>query len=156
MPGTRTTRPVCGVAAEVRERYLSGATVTVEELLEVAGLSEHECHVIRERLTGRPYAAIAKDEGMRKRSGGRYTRQRVKQVEEDALAKLGVPGSLGECVHADDRVERGLAMRERGRRLRCCELHADPKPPPRRRYGRPAWERKHEEYVARFLAGAAD
>jgi hypothetical protein len=61
----------------VRERFLSGGTVTVEELFEAAELSDRKRHLVLERLTGRSYEDIAADEAMHRGNGQRYTRQRL-------------------------------------------------------------------------------
>jgi len=43
------------------------------------------------------------------------TRQRVQQVEADALSKLGVRASIAQVVHTDERADRALLLRARGR-----------------------------------------
>jgi hypothetical protein len=134
-------------------RYAVRRPETVEEAFRLAGLTAREQHVVPERLAGRSYGDIAADDAVRKPDGNRFSRQRLQQLEQDALAKLGAPASVRECVHSDDRLERAVAMRERGRLVHLEELRHDPQKADRQRWERrPAWERRHEARVARFLA----
>jgi hypothetical protein len=82
--------------------------------LDTAGLSERQQVIIRERLVGRSYREIA---------GTACSRQRVQQLEREALARLGLPAAFSlEALHADERAERAGRMLENGRRVLTGEL----------------------------------
>jgi hypothetical protein len=138
-----------------RERYRAGERVRLGDVLDAAGLSEPERHVVRARLAGRSYGQIAAGAALRKPGGGAYTRQRVQQIEQDAAAKLGLDRSLEAAVHAAERVDRALGLVERGGRVRIADLRLDPQAV------RPRWqsrlarrEREHEAAVEAFLREA--
>jgi hypothetical protein len=139
----------------LRVRYRAGERARLDDVLDAAGLSEQERHVVRGRLTGRSYGELAAGAELRKPGGGAYTRQRVQQIERGATAKLGLAASLAEAVHAAERVDRALDLVERGGRVRAADLHRDAqavRPRLRRRVAR--WEREHEAAVRAFLREA--
>jgi hypothetical protein len=76
--------------AELSARFDSG-TVDLAEVMAAAGLTPRERHVVEQRLQGRSYAEIAADGTVRKPDGQPYPRQRMKQLEQDALVRLGLP-----------------------------------------------------------------
>jgi hypothetical protein len=118
--------------------------------VDAAGLTAQERHVVQERLTGQSYGEVAA--ALHKPGGGRYTRQRVQQIERCATAKLGLEQSLAVAVHGAERVERALDLVERGERVRAADLHTDPTEVRcrlRRRLEK--WEREHEAAVRAFL-----
>ena len=89
----------------LRDHYRAGERVPLDDVLDAAGLTEQERHVVRERLAGRSYGRIAAG-GLRKPGGGAYSRQRVQQIERDAADKLGLAESLAVAVHGAERLER--------------------------------------------------
>jgi hypothetical protein len=140
-----------GRLAHLRRRYERGDDVALDDVFGAAGLTAQEQHVLRERLAGQSYLEVAAV--LPKPGGGRYTRQRVQQVEAAATAKLGMVTSLAEAVHRNERIERALDLVERGERVRAVELHLDPaavRPRLKRRVAQ--WEREHEAAVEAFLA----
>ena len=79
----------------------------------------------------------------------------MKQIEQDAAAKLGLDRSVAAAVHAAERVDRALDLVERGGRVRIADLHLDPvavRPRWQSRLAR--WEREHEAAVQAFLVAA--
>ena len=113
------------------------------------GLSAVELHVVVERLAGRSYSDIAGDAAVRKPDGTAYTRQRVKQFEQEALGKLGLAGSVEAVVHRAERRDAAVRLRERGRQA----VFGTVRPTRGGGRGRPErWEVRHERRVARFLA----
>jgi hypothetical protein len=137
-------------------RHGAGESVPLGAVFRAAGLTPAERHVVHERLAGRSYRQIAAGGELRKPGGGAYTRQRVQQIERDAVAKLGLAKSLAEAVHAAERVDRALDLAERGERVRAADLHLGPeavRPRLRRRVAR--WEREHEAAVQAFLRSRA-
>jgi hypothetical protein len=139
----------------LRRRYGAGEPVPLAAVVRAAGLTPAERHVVRERLAGRSYAQIAAGGELRKPDGSPYTRQRVKQIEEEAAAKLGLAASLAEAVHVAERLERALNLVERGGRVRAADLHLDPAAVRPRWQSRLArWEREHEAAVEAFLREA--
>src|SRR2546425_570824 len=78
----------------LRRRFRAGEPVSLDEAFDAAGLVPRERYVLVERLAGRSYGDIAADVAMRKPRGSPYTRQRIQQLEADALGKLGVRPSL--------------------------------------------------------------
>ena len=87
--------------------------------------------------------------------GRAYPRQRVQQLEQQAVVKLGLRGSVAGLVHADERAGRALLLAEGGRQVRAKELRANPERPHRRpgRRAEPS-EREHESAVRAFLRAA--
>jgi hypothetical protein len=133
-------------------RFAAGERVEVWRVLVAAGLTRPERHVVRQRLAGRSYAAIALDRAMRKADGSGYTRQRVQQTERDAMQRLGLGVSLEAAIHASERAERAEAMAARRGLVSSAELHGEAEP--RRRLGAPRWEWEHEAAVEAFLEAA--
>jgi hypothetical protein len=139
----------------LRERYRAGQRVRLGDVLDAAGLSAPERHVVCARLAGRSYGQIAAGAALRKPGGGAYSRQRVQQIEQDATAKLGLGASLAEAVHVAERLDRALGLVERGGRVRAADLHLDPAAVRPRWQSRLArWEREHEAAVGAFLREA--
>jgi hypothetical protein len=141
---------------QLRQSFLAGGPVGLAEVLDAAGLSQREQHVIRERLPRpdgvvRSHQQIAADGVMRKPDGSPYSRQRVAQVEARALHKLGSRRSIAAAVHGAERAGRALQLTASGRAVNPDELHG---PVPvrgrlRRRLAR--WEVEHEAAVRAFL-----
>jgi hypothetical protein len=100
-------------------------------VLDGAALTGNELQVMRRRLAGRSFGEIAEE--LPKPGGGKYSRQRVQQVEAQALRKLGATPETIAVVHEQERIDRGLALRERGQRVRLVEMTAGDDVPPRRR-----------------------
>jgi hypothetical protein len=139
--------------AHLQRRFQAGDDVALGEVFEAAGLTAQERHVVRERVTGRSYLEVAA--ALPKPGGGRYSRQRVQQIEAEATAKLGLAESLAETVHRAERVERALDLVEHGERVRAADLHLDPEQVGPRLQRRVAqWEREHEAAVQAFLKEA--
>ncbi len=134
----------------LRRRFEAGEGVTLAEAFRAAGLTAREEYVLRERLMGRSFAAIARDGPMR-RAGRPVSKQRVHQLERLGTAKLGLR-SVAQAVHRDDRAERAALLAERGRRVRTRELRHESAVFGRRRV--PRWQEEHERAVAAFLAAA--
>src|SRR5687767_11373533 len=74
------------------------------------GVTERERRVLLGRLAGRSFRDIA-------RGGAGRTRQRLQQVERDALRKLGVRPDLLARIQAEERAQRAAALLDRGRRV---------------------------------------
>lgn len=125
------------------------------------GLTAQEAHVVEQRLGGRSFGQIATDPVMRRPgramrvgprcASGQFSRQRLQQFERDAARKLGLPGSIEETVHAAERLDRAIVMRDRGRLLNVTELRADPRGEVRARQGLTPEERDHERRAVAFL-----
>jgi hypothetical protein len=125
-------------------------------VLDAAGLSPREWHVLRERLprpdgTLRSHAQIAADGVMRKPDGSPCSRQRVEQIEQDARRKPGLPQSIAATVHGAERTGRALILTAGGRSASPDELHRSVRT--RRRKAR--WEVEHEAAVRAFLRSRA-
>lgn len=92
-----------------------------QKIFDAAGLNEKERHVIAERLT-RTHGEIGQDDEM-----GGVSRQRVKQIEEEALAKLGrrAEESLNDAAD-NEKLQRAIAAFERGGAVDANELRHDP------------------------------
>jgi hypothetical protein len=126
------------------------------DVLAAAGLSLRERHVLRERLPRpdgvvRSHEQIAADGPMRKPGGTPYTRQRVEQIEAEALRKLGLRRSIAAAVHGAERTGRALILTAGGRSASPDELHRLVRT--RRRKAR--WEVEHEAAVRAFLRSRA-
>ena len=65
---------------------------------------------------GRQLGPIGADAEMSRRSGKPYTRERVRQIERTALAKLGVRESMESIVIRNVAAEQRDALHERARR----------------------------------------
>src|SRR5215218_4340394 len=74
-------------------------------VFEVFGLADRERQVVAARLAGATFGDVA--------AAVRVTRQRVQQLEREALARLGLSGSVESIVHADQRAAGAGAMRGR-------------------------------------------
>jgi DNA-binding CsgD family transcriptional regulator len=114
---------------------------------QAAALTPQERRVVHERLGGgQSFGEIGRELGV--------TRQRAAQIEADACRKLGLAGSVALVIHDDERTERALRLRERGRRVR-GELKADPEAARRRSWMRlERWEVEHEARVRAFMKSA--
>src|SRR5580704_1174159 len=125
------------------------ARTALRRAFAAAGLNPVERHVLRERARERSHGAISRDRPMLRPDGTPYTRQRVKQLEQRALAKLGLPRGFSVAgIHDEDRVGRAAELQERGRRVAHAELHHDPETVgPRRKRTTPA-----EDAAARMTA----
>jgi hypothetical protein len=84
--------------------------------LSTSNLTPREVHVIEQRLMGRQLGPIGTDAEMGRRSGKPYTRERVRQIERTALAKLGVRESMEAIVIRNVAAEQRDALRERAGR----------------------------------------
>src|SRR5262245_29099146 len=91
---------------QLRQRYQRGEGIQIGDVFRAAGLDRRERYVLRERLDGRPFGAIGADL--------HYTRQRVHQLEAQALRKLGLRASLAEAVHSGERADRAEELSVRG------------------------------------------
>lgn len=100
----------------LRLRFQSGERISLAETFEAAGLALHERQVIRERLAGRSYGAIA---------GRKLTRQRIEQVERSARARLGLSTSIAQAVHAAQRADQAAGFAEKAKCTNGAELHGD-------------------------------
>jgi hypothetical protein len=125
-------------------------------VLDGAALTGNELDVIRGRLAGRSFGEIAEE--LPKPGGGKYSRQRVQQVEARALRKLGATPETIAAVHEEERIDRGLALRERAQRVRLVELTAGDDVPARRRLpsDRARSEQRLDKLARRLLREAAD
>jgi hypothetical protein len=140
----------------LRRLFQAGQPITLLDVFAAVSLSPRERHVILERLprpdgTLRSHAEIAVDGVMRKPDGSACTRQRVEQVEAEALRKLGLRRSIAATVHGAERAGRALALIAGGRSVSPDELHGAVKA--RRRLAR--WEVEHEAAVRDFLRSRA-
>jgi hypothetical protein len=141
---------------QLRQRFLAAEPVTLADVFAAAGLSPREMHVILERLprpdgTLRSHGQIAADRVMRKPDGSPCSRQRVEQVEAEALRKLGLGRSIAAAVHRAERAGRALALMAGGRAVNPGELYGSVRT--RRRPAR--WEVEHEAAVRDFLRSRA-
>jgi hypothetical protein len=126
-------------------------------VLDGAALTGNELDVIRGRLAGRSFGEIAEE--LPKPGGGKYSRQRVQQVEAQALRKLGATPETIAAVHEQERIDRGLALWEKGQRVRLVEMTAGDDVPPRRRRlpsDRERSEQRLDNLASRLLREAAD
>ena len=125
-------------------------------VLDGAALTGNELQVMRRRLAGRSFGEIAEE--LPKPGGGKYSRQRVQQVEARALRKLGATPETIAAVHEEERIDRGLALRERAQRVRLVELTAGDDVPARRRLpsDRARSEQRLDKLARRLLREAAD
>ena len=112
--------------ARLRGRYDAGEPVTIHETFAAAGLTAREAHVLLARTFGRSHGDIAGDDALRKADGAPVSRQRVEQIEHNALQKLGLSASVAVAVHEAERAERSVDLMDRGRRVRLTDLHAAP------------------------------
>jgi hypothetical protein len=145
---------------QLRRRFLAGGPVTLADVFAAAGLSLCERHVIRERLprpdgTLRSHAEIAVDGVMRKPDGSPCTRQRVEQIEAEALRKLGLGRSIAAAVHGAERTGRALNLMAGGRAVNLDELCRPAADRVRLRRRRARWEVEHEAAVRAFLRSRA-
>jgi hypothetical protein len=141
---------------QLRRLFLDGEPVELADVLAAAGLSLREQHIIRERLprpdgTVRSHAEIATDGVMCKPDGSSCSRQRVEQIEAEALCKLGLGRSIAAAVHGAERTGRALILTAGGRSASPDELHRSVRT--RRRKAR--WEVEHEAAVRAFLRSRA-
>jgi hypothetical protein len=124
-PGATISPPADPMDA-LRQRHQAGERVELADVFEAAGLTEKEQHVIRQRLAGRSHEDIRGDAELVKSSGGKYTRQRIEQLEASALEKMGTDQSLAVAVHGQEQTDRALDMIEKGQRVNLAELRVDP------------------------------
>ena len=115
--------------ADLQKKMASGMRITPEDVagvLHESNLTAAEQHVLTERMIGgRSYQDVAGDPEVAKSDGTPYSRQRLKQMEQAALAKLGIPkGSIESIVHESDKADRALDMIEKGGRV--PEYRVDP------------------------------
>jgi hypothetical protein len=144
----------------LRRRFLAGETVTLADVFDAAGLSPREQHVILERLPRpdgvvRSHEQIATDGVMRKPDGSLCSRQRVEQVEAEALRKLGLTRSIAAAVHGAERAGRALALMASGQAVPPDELHGPAPVRVRLRWRKARWEVEHEAAVRAFLKSRA-
>jgi hypothetical protein len=144
----------------LRWRYLAGEEVTLTDVFAAAGLGPRERHVILERLPRpdgavRSHAAIAADAVMLKSDGAPCTRQRVEQVEAEALRKLGLCRSIAAAVHGAERAGRALHLMAGGRAVNPGELYGPVPVRLRLRRRKARWEVEHEAAVRAFLRSRA-
>jgi hypothetical protein len=143
---------------QLRQRFRAGEPVDLADVLDAAGLSPRERHVILERLPRpdgvvRSHEQIAADGVMRKPDGTCCTRQRVQQVEAEAAVKLGLGRSIAAAVHGAERAGRAVDLRADGRAVSANELRGPARARLRRRKAR--WEVEHEAAVRAFLRSRA-
>lgn len=113
--------------ADLTRRLEAGQDVSPEEALAAANLTPREKHVLTERFAGRTHEDIAGDPELAKKGGGKLTRERVRQIERDALKKFGVGRSLEEQgAPLAEQTAAALDKIEDGQRVGLDELHADP------------------------------
>jgi hypothetical protein len=144
----------------LRRRYLVGEALDLTDVFDAAGLSLRERHLLRERLprpdgTLRSHAQIAADGPMCKPDGTPYTRQRVEQIESEALRKLGLCRSIAAAVHGAERAGRALALMVGGRAVNPNELYGPAPVRGRLRRRKARWEVEHEAAVRDFLRSRA-
>src|SRR3954451_7409743 len=96
----------------LRSRHLAGEPVNLADVFRVARLSPPEQRVVCERLAGRSYGQIAAD-----RFRARLPRQPLKKAERRPCRRLGLTASIEQAIHASERIDRGLALAERSRRV---------------------------------------
>ncbi len=113
-----TTAPAQPTLKGLWESHLAGGEVSREQISKAAGLNKQEAHVLFERLQGRTHADIGGDLNV--------SRQRIKQIEQAALAKSGAADSISRTVHESERQENAVRMFEQGQRVSLKDLHADP------------------------------
>jgi hypothetical protein len=106
----------------LRRRFLVGVAVRLADVFRAAGLTPNQRQVVRERLSGRSYAAIA---------GSARSKQAVKIAESKACSRLGLAASIELAVHAVERADNGRVKAEQADAVRPCELHADDTTPAR-------------------------
>jgi hypothetical protein len=114
---------------DVRRKIASGQRLLpadVDKVFEEAQLTPIEQHVLQQRLLqGRSHADISGDPEAAKPNGKPFTRQRIKQFEQSALAKMGMDrGSVESAVNEHERMDAAIDMAEKGKRLGMGELNA--------------------------------
>jgi hypothetical protein len=88
---------------------------------------------------------------MRKPDGSPCSRQRVEQVEAEALRKLGLGRSIGAAVHRAERAGRALNLMAGGRAVNPSELYGPEPVRVRLRRRKARWQVEHEAAVRAFL-----
>ncbi|MBY0525067.1 MAG: hypothetical protein K2R98_16805 [Gemmataceae bacterium] len=96
----------------------------METLVEGSGLPGNLRFVTLERLRGRSFEAIARDERLRKPNGERLTRQRVHQLELVAMQRLNVGYRSADQWLTETGIEQAAWMRARGRVCESMRLRA--------------------------------
>ncbi len=88
--------------SDVERAAMGGLQADIPPALATAmtehGLTERQQHIIRERYKGRSLSEIASDPIMLKKDGEPYSRQRIKQLEQEILPKMGESGSMTQLI----------------------------------------------------------
>lgn len=113
---------VAAVRADVRRRESERP-----ESRRRARLTRQERYVLSQREQGVTFAKLAGHAALRKPDGTAYSRQRVKQLEQSARAKLGAEGTVETTHLAAVREAQAELLRERGRGVRVADLRHDPR-----------------------------
>lgn len=93
------------------------------QAIDQAGLTPLELHVLEQRhLNSRSFQDITTDPQAAGPDGKPYSRQRLKQIEQAALAKLGSGKSVKQLIHDAARIDNALALLEKGKQLSPGEL----------------------------------
>ena len=112
------------------ERFARGEPVEMAEVYEAAGLNARQRHVIEQRLMGRTLEEIGRDPEMQAKKGAKQlTRERIRQIEEEARAKLGVNESVAKAIYAEERAGNSIRLMEDAGGVVPADLHADPEAP---------------------------
>jgi len=101
---------------ELRRRWRAGEPVTLAEAFDAAGLSGRQRAVVWGRLEGLSFGRLARAVGAR-------SRQRVQQLERQAMRRLGVAAtSIAAAVHAAEQEHQAGVPRERSRRTTPADI----------------------------------
>lgn len=112
-----------GEADALREQ--AGTPPTREEINRAGKLSEREAHVLWERIEGRTLEEIAYDKEVNK-GQGKLSRERVRQIEADAIKKLEGHESIRKAIHDANEASAAVDMAEKGGTVNFADLHVDP------------------------------
>ena len=131
----------------------------MNEVMAERGLTDLEVYVMVERISGRSYRLIGTDaeiirlgeSSRRNKPGTCYPAAAVKQIEQRAMLKLGVTVSVEVAVHAAERFDSAMRLRERARtvphdRVRVLRNGCKLKLPKRERMAAMAHERSVSEF----------
>lgn len=90
----------------------------------MVSLNDRQRHVLEQRALGRAHEDIGTDPVMHKKGGLPISRERVRQIEAEAIAKMGGEKSAAEALKAS-KVDKAVEMAAKGETVAATDLHAD-------------------------------